>query len=86
VHKAKRRIDWYVIAKAWAAQAQYRMLQWSPLRRQAELTRDRDRRIVERKLDVGTRTRRGRTPRSSAARAWHASACASPWMERNARF
>jgi hypothetical protein len=72
----------------WAAQAQYRMLQWSPLRRQAELTRDRDRRIVERKLDVGTRTRRGRTLRSSAARTWHATTerVRIAMMERNARF
>jgi hypothetical protein len=64
------------------------MLQWSPLRRQAELTRDRDRRIVERKLDVGTRTRRGRTLRSSAARTWHATTerVRIAMMERNARF
>ena len=72
-HQGKVHVDWLDVASCLgcsqdAAQAQYRMLQWSPLRREAEHQYNRDRRIVERKLDVGTRTRGGRTPGSSAAR------------------
>jgi hypothetical protein len=56
-HKAKRRVDWYNVADrmgctAGAAQAQWRMLQWSPLKLQQQAAYDRDRRRSRRKLEV----------------------------------